>query len=60
MTGKVVNLRTARKRRDRAAEEARAAENRTRHGRTKAERARDADRTARTDRHLDGHRLDEE
>lgn len=38
MSGKVVNLRTFRKQKERAARETEAAENRTRHGRTKAER----------------------
>jgi hypothetical protein len=52
----IVNLRTARKRRDRAEKERRADENRILHGRTRAERdalaiERDRERTA-----LDGHR----
>lgn len=52
----LVNLRAARKRKERAGKERKAEENRARHGRTKAERqaetaARDRDAAA-----LDGHR----
>ncbi|MGE0023442.1 MAG: DUF4169 family protein [Hyphomicrobium sp.] len=39
MTAEIVNLRKARKARDRVAKEKRAAENRAKFGRTKAERA---------------------
>jgi hypothetical protein len=52
--GEIVNLRRARKTRDRAAAEVTAAQNRALHGRTLAEKQRDrqeADRLART---LDG------
>ena len=40
--GEIINLRRAARRRDREAEAQAAAENRVRHGRTKAERADDA------------------
>ena len=54
----IINLRAVRKARDKAADEARAAENRTRFGRSKAERQR-----AEADEHsaakkIDGHRLE--
>ncbi len=52
--GEVVNLRRARKARDRAAEEAQAAANRVAFGRTKAERINDAAVEARRLRALDG------
>ena len=58
MTSKVVNLRQARKQRERAARRQEAEANRRHHGRTRAEReqaARDAEAKA---RHLDGHWLD--
>ena len=57
-TGKVVNLRSERKRRRREEAEIAAAENRARHGRTKAEKRRDAATDAADQRHLDGHRLE--
>lgn len=49
-----INLREARKRRDKAAREAAAAVNRAAHGRTKAERERDAAAEALRRRLLDG------
>jgi len=52
--GDVVNLRTARKRRDRAAGEAAAAANRAAHGRTRAEKAADAAEASRREALLDG------
>ena len=52
--GEVVNLRRARKARDRAAGDAQAAANRAAFGRTKAEKARDAEEAARRERALDG------
>ena len=58
MTSKVVNLRQARKQRERAARRREAEANRQHYGRTRAEReqaARDAEAKA---RHLDGHWLD--
>lgn len=58
--GDIVNLRTARRRRERAAEAAAAADNRARHGRTKAEIERDRLASAQADRLLDGARLEQE
>jgi hypothetical protein len=55
----VINLRQARKARDRQAAQAQAAANRARFGRTKAEKAADAAREE-ARRHLDGHRLEGE
>jgi hypothetical protein len=56
--GEVVNLRQVRKQRARAGKSAQAAENRARHGRTKAEKALEhAERDAR-DQKLAGHRLE--
>jgi hypothetical protein len=56
----IVNLRRARKDQARAAKDARAAENRTQFGRTKAEkRATEAER-ARADTTLDGKKLGDE
>ena len=52
--GEVVNLRRARKARDRTAGEAQAAANRVAFGRTKAERTNDAAEKARRIRALDG------
>ena len=57
MTGEVVNLRRARKARDRAEREVTAAANRVIHGRTKAERQSKTMESARNARLLDGHRL---
>jgi hypothetical protein len=57
MTAEIVNLRKARKAKARAADEARAAENRALFGRSKAERkATEAEKDL-TLRRLDGHRL---
>lgn len=58
MTGEVVNLRQARKRKNRAEKEAKAEENRVAFGRTKAEKQ--ASRTAIEKLHksVDGHLLD--
>jgi hypothetical protein len=52
----IINLRMARKARDRARAAQDAAENRTRFGRTKAEKTRDATDAARLDRTVDGAR----
>ena len=52
--GNVINLTRARKARDRAAKEARAAENRAKFGRTGAQKAADAAERAKADRNLDG------
>ncbi|MBP0493733.1 DUF4169 family protein [Pararoseomonas indoligenes] len=54
----IVNLNRARKARDRAAEEAKAAANRAAHGRTRAERAKDAEAKAKRDALLDGARVE--
>ena len=55
----IVNLRRARKARDRAADEARAAENRAKFGRPKADRDRVAAEAERDASRLDGHRREE-
>ena len=52
--GEIVNLNKARKARERQQAEATAAANRTRHGRTKAEKANDARAEARRKALLDG------
>ena len=52
--GEIVNLNKARKARERQEAEAKAAANRTRHGRTKAEKANDAHAEARRKALLDG------
>lgn len=52
--GDVINLRLARKARARVDAAAKAAENRARHGRTKAEKAAEAIEQARRDAVLDG------
>ena len=54
----IVNLNRARKARDRAAAESRAAANRVAHGRSRAEKQRDAGAKAKRDALLDGARLD--
>lgn len=59
MTGEIVNLRLARKRKARAQAEADAAVNRAAHGRAKAEKKATAAREALEARRLDGHRLDD-
>ncbi len=59
MTGKVINLRAARKAKTRAAAKSRADENAARHGRSKAERAQDAAEADKSARHLDGHKREE-
>lgn len=59
MNAKIVNLRTERKRRERSARSDQAAENRVRHGRTKAERRLDDAQRAAADRSHDGHRLED-
>ena len=54
--GDVVNLRQARKRRDRRAAEDKAAENRAKFGMTKTEKAQARDEAERLARHVDGTR----
>ncbi|MEQ1942995.1 DUF4169 family protein [Mesorhizobium sp. VNQ89] len=55
----VVNLRLARKRKERAEKEAVAAENRTLHGRSKAERQLDLARKNKAEAFIEAHRLDQ-
>lgn len=54
----IVNLRTARNARKRAAQASEASANRAKFGMTKAEKARQHADKSRTDRQLDGARLD--
>lgn len=56
--GEVVNLRLLRKRKARAEKEQAAERNRAAHGRTKAERERDAAEAGKNRAFLDGHRRD--
>ncbi|MBX3572949.1 MAG: DUF4169 family protein [Mesorhizobium sp.] len=56
--GEVVNLRLARKRKARAAQDIQAAANRALHGRTKAEKAEEKAARQRGEALLDGHRLE--
>lgn len=58
-SGKVVNLRAVRKGKARTAKKSAADANAAKYGRTRAERAAEADAKARADRLLDGHRRDE-
>ena len=57
VVGEIVNLRQMKKRRDRAAKAAEAAENRVRHARTGAQKANDRDTEARRNAKLDGARI---
>ncbi len=59
MTGRVANLRQARKRRARAEKERKAEQNRIRFGRTKAERDLSAALREKHVRHVDGHRRED-
>lgn len=56
--GEIVNLRTARKRRDRGEKAQLADENRARHGRTKGEKQRDKAESSRLADHVEAHRRD--
>ena len=56
--GEIINLRKARKTKQRAVAAAAATENRTRHGRTAAERARDVLEAEQARRVLDGAKQD--
>ncbi|MPZ58396.1 MAG: DUF4169 family protein [Rhizobiales bacterium] len=56
--GDVVNLRAARKNAARRREEARAAENRAVHGRSKADGLREAEQRIRAEKALDQHRIE--
>lgn len=58
MSGQVINLRRAHKQKDRAGKEAIAAENRRRHGRSKAEKQAEAISRKQEERHIDGHKRD--
>mgnify|MGYP003681164638 FL=1 len=61
MSGKIVNLRQARKRKTRAAAEEKAADNRVKFGRTKEQQAEDAAASARRDKaveQLERHRME--
>ncbi len=60
MTGKVINLRRARKDRARAEQKAKASQTATLHGRTKAERELTQAEQEKSEAHLDGHRRDPE
>lgn len=54
----IVNLRRVRKQKARAEKSAAGDANAARHGRSAAERAREADEAAQAERRLDGHRLE--
>ena len=56
--GEIVNLRKVRKEIKKRDDAERAAANRIVHGRTKAERTIDQARAAKTNRHLDGHKVE--
>lgn len=56
--GEIVNLRKVRKQAKKREDAERAAANRIVHGRSKAERTLQEARTAKIQRHLEGHRLD--
>jgi len=58
--GDVVNLRAFRKQRNRQDKAAKAEANRQKHGRTKAEVAREKNEDQRLKDHLDGSRIDDE
>ena len=58
MSDKPVNLNRVRKDKARAEKRARADENAVKFGRTKAEKARDADAADKADRHVDSHKRD--
>jgi hypothetical protein len=59
MTGKIVNLRQARKRRDRAAKVENADANAARHGQSKHERTLRHRKAEKSDRDLDGHKRED-
>ena len=58
--GEIVNLNKARKNHNRAVKARKAAENRIRHGRTRAEKAKDRDESERRARELEGGKLDQD
>jgi hypothetical protein len=59
MTAEILNLNRARKAKERAAAQTKAAENRATFGRTKGEKAKDAGAKSKLAGHLDGHKLDD-
>lgn len=59
MTGRIINLRQARKAKARDGKRAEADANAARHGLTKSERATARDEKSRDGRMLDGHKLDD-
>ena len=59
MTGKIINLRQARKQKQRADKETKAQENRAKFGRTGAQKNEDKVVKLKADKHLDGHKLDD-
>lgn len=58
MTADLVNLRQVRKQKKRALDEAKAADNRARHGQSKAEKTLRSKQTELASRQLEGHRLE--
>ena len=60
MMVEIINLRRVRKQKQRSDAAQQAAENRALHGRTKADKQKDAQEQARAERAHDGHKLDEE
>jgi len=56
----IINLKNVRKQRARAAKEVQAAQNRVLFGQTKAEKLRQASEKALADKHIDGHKKDEQ
>lgn len=58
MAGEIINLRHMRKQQKRAEAAEVAAQNRARHGRTKAEREKQEKSAEQARRHLDGHKLE--
>ncbi len=60
MTGKIINLRNARKQKQRAEKETKSEENRTKFGRTGAQKNEDNVTKLKAKNHLDGHKIDGE
>ena len=58
--GEIENLNKARNNHNRTVKARKAAENRVRHGRTRAEKARDEDESVRRKHELDGSKLDKD
>ncbi len=57
--GEIVSLKLHRKRKERAEKDERAAENRAKHGRSKAEKSLEAARAEKDRKGLDGHKREE-